>query len=100
MDNRYIRAGYALDLALNTWLLNGDPRVAISSNTAQRRLDGARWACVLCRVLDVVVERDHCTKALGGQPTARPAAIRAGVALLLFTAVIVGGVVALLRWVF
>lgn len=79
---RWVNAGDALDCLLNVLLLNGDKRQSISQNTAQRALQGAGWACVLCRLLDVIVERDHCAKSLGPEPTSLPASIRSGIALV------------------
>lgn len=45
---------------------------------------GKPWACRLCRVLSIIVERDHCAKALSPDAaTAGNAAIKAGIALWL-----------------
>lgn len=43
---------------------NGNEDETISSRAARSKSTGARWACVLCKVLDIF-ERDHCDKSLG-----------------------------------
>ena len=40
------------------------------------------WPCIACRILSWIVEPDHCRRALGPEPTPAPAALRAGLALL------------------
>jgi hypothetical protein len=52
----------ALDQFVNTLLL-GDPDETISSRAAKAMLEGKRWGCVLCRLLDYV-QKDHCLKSL------------------------------------
>ena len=84
------RLGIALDEALNTLLLNGDPEQTISLHAALAAQQGERWACVLCRVLAALVQHDHCEMQLTVGTTPLIAVLRAGVALLLLVAVLGG----------
>lgn len=84
------RVGVALDESLNVLLFDGDPHQTISLHAALARRDGARWACVLCRALGVLVQRHHCADQLVPEPVPTSAALRAGV--LLF------GTAAMLAW--
>jgi hypothetical protein len=77
--------GYGLDRALGALFWGAKAGETVSVMAARGRVAG-RWpGCALCWLLDRIVERDHCAKALAGgdAPTARPAAYRAGVLLLL-----------------
>ena len=69
-------------------------------DAAVRRAEGARWACALCRVLDVLVERDHCTKTLDPAEIELPAALRAGAALLALLGLLIWAGHMLPRWLF
>lgn len=40
---------------------NGDPDETISSRAAKARLQGRRWGCVLCKLLDAL-DKDHCNR--------------------------------------
>jgi hypothetical protein len=44
---------------------NGSEDETISSRAGRSMEKGERWACVLCRLLDVF-EKDHCRKSIGG----------------------------------
>jgi hypothetical protein len=57
------RLAIASDQLANT-AANGNEDETISSRANRARLEGRRWGCVLCRVLDVF-ERDHCAKSAG-----------------------------------
>lgn len=61
--NRFWRTLLALDQLLNVVVFNGDEDETVSSNAGKAALQGRRWGCVLCRILDVF-DRDHCTKAI------------------------------------
>ena len=50
----------AVDQFINT-LFGGYPDETISSRAAKQHRKGKRWACILCRLLDVV-DKDHCEK--------------------------------------
>lgn len=52
---------YSLDQLLNT-LTGGDPDETISSR-AGKRMETSKFACVLCRFLDLF-EKDHCKKSI------------------------------------
>ena len=60
MKNYLINQLIALDQVANA-ILGGYPDETISLRAARERdLNGKKWACVLCRVLDWF-EKDHCT---------------------------------------
>jgi hypothetical protein len=44
--------------------VNGSEDETVSSRAARAQAQGHRWACVLCRLLDVF-EPDHCEKSRG-----------------------------------
>lgn len=41
----------------------GDPHETISSVAGKAQVKGERWACVLCRFLDLF-QKDHCKKSI------------------------------------
>ncbi len=43
---------------------NGNEDETISSRANRARLEGRRWGCVLCRILDWF-QKDHCSKSAG-----------------------------------
>lgn len=51
-----------LDVALNT-LLGGDPHETLSSRAGKALKKEQRWACVLCRFLNLF-QQDHCVKSI------------------------------------
>ena len=61
MKNYLLNLIVAFDEAVNA-ILGGYPDETISLRTARERdINGKKWACVLCKFLDLF-ERDHCTK--------------------------------------
>jgi hypothetical protein len=44
-------------------LTGGDPGETISSRAGKGELEGKRWACILCRFLDLF-QKDHCLKSI------------------------------------
>jgi hypothetical protein len=60
---RWLRLLLALDQLANVAVLNGDEDETISSNAGKSMARGKRWACILCRLLDLF-ESDHCAKAI------------------------------------
>lgn len=52
----------ALDQLLNA-VLGGYPDETISSRAGKARLEQKRWACVLCKFLDIF-DKDHCLDAI------------------------------------
>lgn len=42
----------------------GNPDETISSRAGRKKKDGEKWACLLCRLLDVF-EKDHCERSIG-----------------------------------
>lgn len=53
---------YCVDCLANA-LTGGDPRETISSRAGKALANGRRWACVLCRFLNVF-QKDHCIKSV------------------------------------
>lgn len=49
-----------IDQGINT-ILGGDPDETISSRAAKRRKEGARWACILCKFLNIF-DKNHCNE--------------------------------------
>jgi hypothetical protein len=82
------RVGFALDSLLNVALLDGEIGETISEHAAMSAHAGKRWACVLCRALNVLVQRKHCDKVLSGQPTTGVPALRSFGLLILLCAAI------------
>jgi hypothetical protein len=62
MSQRVHRILIALDQLINT-ILNGYPHETISSRAEKARLNGKKWGCVLCKVLDRL-DPNHCAKSL------------------------------------
>lgn len=56
-----LRILIAADQFGNT-ILGGDPDETISDSLYRHKLEGKRFACVLCRFLDLF-EQDHCRKS-------------------------------------
>jgi len=56
------RLAVAFDQLANA-AANGHPDETISSRAARAELQGRRWGCVLCRLLDEI-DPGHCAKAL------------------------------------
>ena len=81
--SRVFRAGKALDVMLCVVLFDGDGSETMSHYAARRRAEGAGWACLFCRLLALLVERNHCAKALAPGDVSRVASVRAGLAMLL-----------------
>mgnify|MGYP001550900627 CR=1 FL=1 len=44
---------------------NGNPDETISSRANRARIEGRRWGCILCRLLDAIDPPDHCKRADG-----------------------------------
>ena len=83
MSLPFIADGYGLDRAIAAMWCHAKHGETVSLQAARAQKDGRLWGCVLCRVLDRLVERGHCTMALDPDMlTARPAAYRAGALLV------------------
>lgn len=54
---------WAFDESLNV-LRGGDPGESISVAAAKARKQGKPWGCKMCKILDVIFRKDHCTDAL------------------------------------
>jgi hypothetical protein len=80
-------AGYQLDCLLNALFLGGERNQTVSLHADRARMQHKAWGCVLCRVLAVLVQPDHCQKQGDGQPESTEAAVRAALAMLFFCAV-------------
>jgi len=51
-----------IDLGVNT-LRGGDPHETISSVAGKAQQKGERWACVLCRLLNMI-QANHCANSI------------------------------------
>jgi hypothetical protein len=80
-DSYPVRIGVAIDESLNVIFFNGQPNETISGHAAVAQQDGKRWACVLCKILDVVIEPNHCANQFNSTPTGALVALRSVVAL-------------------
>lgn len=80
-ESYFQRIGLAVDELFNVVWFNGRPDQTISLHAALDQRKGKRWACVLCRILDVLVERNHCANQFVEGPTGTAAAIRSILAL-------------------
>jgi hypothetical protein len=89
-DNYPVRVGVAIDEMLNVIFFNGQPYQTISGHAALAAQAGQPWACLLCKILNVIVERDHCQKQFDSQPTKTLVAIRSVVALMALALPILG----------
>lgn len=87
----FIADGYGLDRALAALLWGARAGETVSVMAARSRNAGRWTGCAVCRLLGLLVEANHCDKALatGDGQTARPAALRAGVLLILYAAAVV-----------
>ena len=66
MKNYLINLLVAFDQSINT-ILGGYPDETISLRVARERdLDGKKWACIFCRVLDLF-QTDHCSKVIASK---------------------------------
>lgn len=84
------RVGLAIDELLNVLVFNGRPDQTISLHAAISARGGKRWACVLCRLLSLLVERDHCEKQFQPGPTPLTAALRAATCLAVLVLPFIG----------
>lgn len=84
---------FEIDVLLNV-LTGGNRNETVSIRIAKAAAAGGFKARLLCWLLSVLVERNHCTKALSSQPTKPLAAIRAA---LTFAGVFYG-LYAILQW--
>lgn len=75
----WVRAGVAVDQAMNVMLLDGEPDETISMHAAEAARGGERWGCVLCRWLGRMVQPHHCRDVLDGTALRTEAAIRGGI---------------------
>lgn len=75
------RCGDAIDCALNVLLFNGDVGQTISLHAAVAQRANRRWGCVLCWLLNWLVQHQHCPKQFDGKRTSWMTFIRASVAI-------------------
>lgn len=62
MKDYLLRIAIAFDQLLNT-LLGGSEDETLSSRAAKARINGKKWGCVLCKVLDSI-DKNHCDKSI------------------------------------
>ena len=74
---------YAYDRALAVLFFHALSGETVSTMAGRGQAAGKPWACVFCKLLDIVVERGHCAKSITVDGTTNGlAAARAGIALL------------------
>lgn len=61
--DKALRIAVGFDQLANV-ALNGSEDETISSRAWRAQLEGKRWGCVLCKLLDRL-EKDHCRKSNG-----------------------------------
>ena len=95
--------GRQIDIWFNVTALGGRPGQTVSEHAAEDAAAGQRWACVLCQLLNIVVQPKHCQVTLdpnGVTPLSADA--RAAGAFLVFsgaiTIAVFIGTGALLDW--
>lgn len=80
-------------------LTGGEPGQTLSMRAALGARAGIwRW-CVLCRLLDVLVQRNHCAETLGPSAVV-PVSVywRAGLCFAVATAAVIAVIVVLIHW--
>jgi hypothetical protein len=97
MLNYLIAVGFQLDELLCA-ILFGVMDTTISLHVALEAKAGKKWACLFCKFLSWLVQRDHCQDQLDNVPMQLDNYIRALIGLLLLAALIV--IVFLALWHF
>lgn len=62
MKDYFLRILISIDQLANT-ILGGNEDETISSRAAKAKLQGKRWGCVLCKLLDKI-DKNHCEKSI------------------------------------
>jgi hypothetical protein len=62
MKDYFLRILISIDQLANT-ILGGNEDETISSRAAKAKLQGKRWGCVLCKMLDKI-DKNHCDKSI------------------------------------
>jgi hypothetical protein len=62
MKDYFLRILISIDQLANT-ILGGNEDETISSRAAKAKLQGKRWGCVLCKLLDKF-DKNHCDKSI------------------------------------
>ena len=62
MKDYFLRILISIDQLANT-ILGGNEDETISSRAAKAKLQGKRWGCVLCKLLDKFDE-NHCVESI------------------------------------
>ena len=84
----FARSGIALNSCVNVILFNGVPGQTISQHAAIARERGQRWGCVMCDIFHVAIEKYHCDRQFGIDPTPMIATVRSVVSLIALIAAI------------
>lgn len=82
----YLHAvGIATDRWINATVWGGSANQTVSQHAAYEMMDGKRTGCLVCWLLSVLVQKDHCWLTLDPDETEAPAAsVRAAVLMILF----------------
>lgn len=66
--SRAMQMGIIEDETLNTLYFDGRANQTLSLHAALAEKKGKRWGCILCNILNVLVEKDHCLNTLLNKP--------------------------------
>lgn len=68
VESRLLQFGILEDEGLDVLAFDGKADMTVSTHAALAARAGKRWGCVLCAVLSVLVQHDHCEKTLTDAP--------------------------------
>lgn len=91
--------GMALDETEGA-ILGAPKGYKISMWWAKEARQGKRWACIGCRLLSILVQKDHCEKQLAGKPMTTLSYLRAFACLLVPVILLQVGIHELIRHLF
>lgn len=81
------RCGIEFDTAINV-LTGGDLDQTVSMRAALAQRAGKTWGCAFCRVLSILVQRDHCADQFTDTQAPWFVYVRAGIAFAIPIAVV------------
>lgn len=82
-DSYPVRIGVAVDETVNVVVFNGQPDETISQHAAVAQRDGKRWGCILCGILNIIIEPHHCANQFEPGTTTPLVAFRSALAMSL-----------------
>lgn len=73
-----MQIGLMEDETLNTIYFDGRANQTLSLHAALAAKKGKRWGCILCKILNILVEKDHCLNTLLNKPMSALDLVKAG----------------------